>query len=326
MKQNQNNANRTLHLPPFIQQDVPLGDKNWFGTGGNAQYFATPKNNDEFSQALNIAHKHTLPITLIGQGANMLISDDGIEGLVIQSNLNSMTIVNDQFVFAGAGTTMHDLINFCLDHNLIGLEEFSGIPGTIGGSVFINLHYFQFLLSHFLVSAHVIHQHTGEIINVDNAWFNFGYNDSTLHHEPYYVLDATFKLAKVSDAECAYARGRSAEIIRHRTARYPSKNTCGSFFRNFHEHEVTLESNGKKMIHVAYYLDKIGVKGALKVGDAVVSWQHANMIVNSGNATTQDIVDVARHMQKLVQDKFGIMPQPECRLVGFQNNPFEYFI
>ncbi len=312
-----------MRLPSFIQENIPLGDKNWFGTGGNAQYFATPKNHDEFSQALNFAHAHKRPITLIGQGANMLISDDGVEGLVIQPNLNNITIIDDQLVTAGAGVTMQDLINFCLDHNLIGLEEFSGIPGTVGGSVFINLHYFQFLLSHFLVSAHVMHQQTGEIINVDNTWFNFGYNDSTLHHKPYYVLDATFKLTKVSEIECAYARGRSAEIIRHRTARYPSKNTCGSFFRNFHAHEVSLESNGKKMIHVAYYLDKIGVKGALKVGNAMVSWQHANMIVNCGNATTQDIVDVARKMQKLVKEHFGIMPQTECRLVGFKHFPLK---
>lgn len=320
MKQFKKNINHLF--PYFIQTNVSLKDKNWFGTGGPAEFFATPTTAEDFYQTLMFAKDNNLPITLIGQGANMLISDDGVKGLVINPHLNAITI-DGNLVTAGAGVTMHDLITFCLDHNLIGLEEFSGIPGSVGGSVFINLHYFQFLLSQFLVSAQVIHQETGEIKTVDNAWFQFGYNNSILHHEPYYLIEATFKLTHGTDLETSFARGRMQEIIRHRTARYPSKNTCGSFFRNFHENEVTIESNGKKMIYVAYYLDKIGVKGALKVGDAAVSWQHANMIVNNGNATTADIIAVARHMQELVHSNFGIIPQPECRLIGFDTYPFK---
>ena len=118
-----------------------------------------------------------------------------------------------------------------------------------------------------------------------------------------------------------YAKGRSEEMIRHRAKRYPTAYTCGSFFRNFHEHEVTLMSQGKKLIYVAYYLDKIGVKGQLLVGDAVVSYQHANMIVNRGKATTADIIALAQKMQTMVLDQFGILPQPECRLIGFKQYP-----
>lgn len=94
-----------------------------------------------------------------------------------------------------------------------------------------------------------------------------------------------------------------------------------AFFRNFHDHEVTLVSNGKKMIYVAYYLDKIGVKGQLTAGDAIVSYQHANMLVNKGNATSTDLINLARTMQELVNAQFGVLPQPECRLVGFSEYP-----
>ena len=132
----------------------------------------------------------------------------------------------------------------------------------------------------------------------------------------HFVLNATFKLKKGSNSDIAYARGRRKEIIRHRTARYPTSHTCGSFFRNFHEHEVTLEINGKKMIYVAYYLDKIGVKGQLRVGDAQVSHQHANMIINRGNATSTDIITLAQEMQRLVYEQFGVMPQPECKIIN----------
>lgn len=311
-------------LPSIIQQNVPLADKNWFKTGGSANYYAQPTSSDEFAQALAFAQNNNLEIFILGEGANILVSDAGYQGLVIRPFLKEISLTsldNSVLVTTGAGVTIPDLILYCLERNIIGLEEFSGIPGTVGGSVYINLHYFQFLLEQFLHSAQVINKKTGTIISVDPRWFNFGYNTSKLMEEEYYLVSATFKLTKVSDIETAYARGRRAEIIRHRISRYPSSHTCGSFFRNFLPHEVTLESNSKKMIYIAYYLDKIGVKGQLSVGDAIVSHQHANMIVNKGNATSHDIIVLARTMQQLVKDQFGIIPQPECRLIGFTQYP-----
>lgn len=309
----------------IIQQNIPLSDKNWFRTGGNARFYARTTTPQEFQQALTFASIHALPIFVLGEGANILISDEGFDGLVIHPALTNIESVdfNHEYalVTAGAGVSFPDLINWCLDHGVKGLEEFSGIPGTVGGSVFINIHYFEFLLSNFLEHAVVIDKTTGIITHVDNMWFQFGYNTSTLHQDSHYLLSATFKLKKVDALQAAFAKGRSTEIIRHRRQRYPYAGTCGSFFRNFHEHEVTLTSAGKKLIFVAYYLDKLGVKGHLSVGNAIVSYQHANMIVNKGNATTNDIVQLVRTMQQLVFDNFGILPQPECRLIGFKKYP-----
>jgi UDP-N-acetylmuramate dehydrogenase len=308
-----------------IQHNIPLHDKNWFATGGPARYFAEPKTANEFAQALSFARENNLSIFVLGQGANILISDEGYNGLVIRPQLNDAAVVytnNDEVhITVGAGMSMHDLIEWCLDHHLIGMEEFSGIPGTIGGSVYINLHYYEFLLSHFFIQGSVIEKATGKIITVSHDWFHFGYNQSTLHDETYYLVSATLKVKKVSDLQTAFARGRRVEIIRHREKRYPAKNTCGSFFRNFHDTEVTLMSGNKKLIWVAYYLDKIGVKGALKIGDAIVSHQHANMLVNLGKATSTDIILLAKEMQQLVKNQFGIVPQPECRLIGFEKYP-----
>lgn len=319
LDQNINNA--PFLKSALIQNNIPLHDKNWFATGGPAKFFAQPTSAAEFQQALTFAHQNALAIFILGKGANILISDEGFDGLVIQPQLTHLEIIEEHLVKAGAGVSMHDLIEFCLAHNLIGLEEFSGIPGTVGGSVYINLHYFQFLLEQFLVRATVIHAKTGMLEIVNPAWFKFGYDQSRLQEEEYYLLDATFILKKATDLEIAFARGRRVEIIRHRVSRYPSKNTCGSFFRNFHDHEVTLTSNGKKMIYVAYYLDKLGLKGQLQVGDAIVSYQHANMLVNQGKATSTDIITLARMMQEKVRDAYRIIPQPECRLVGFKEYP-----
>jgi UDP-N-acetylmuramate dehydrogenase len=310
---------------PLIQEHVSLADKNWFGTGGIARFFCEPTTIEQFQEALTFAHQHNLAIFVLGEGANVLISDDGFNGLVIRPALRTITHSahknQETLLQAGAGVPMNALIEYCLAHNLLGLEEFSGIPGTVGGSVYINLHYFEFLLAQFLVSGTVINHTTGAIETVTNEWFAFGYDNSRLHAQEYYLLNATFKVRLGTDLEIAYASGRRKEIIRHRISRYPTKNTCGSFFRNFHEHEVTLTSNGKKMIYVAYYLDKIGVKGQLWQAGASVSYQHANMLVHNGSASSTDLINLARHMQKLVLQEFNIIPQPECILIGFDTYP-----
>lgn len=307
-----------------IRHNVSLVDKNWFQTGGNARYFAEPQTAQESADVLQFAVDRHLPIFLLGNGANILISDEGFNGLVIRPQFTHIThSIGDKkaYVTAGAGVGLSTLIDYCLGHRLVGLEEFSGIPGTIGGAVYINLHYFEFLLSHFLVHATVADMKSGTIEQVSNDWFAFGYNWSRLHEKKHVLIDATFSVQQSSESATAYAQGRRAEIVRHRSKRYPQQGTCGSFFRNFYENEVALEVGGKKIIWVAYYLDKIGIKGELSVGNAVVSHQHANMIVNSGRATSRDIITLARSMQKRVYDAFGILPQPECQLIGFSPYP-----
>lgn len=306
-----------------LQEHVPLADKNWFKTGGLARYYCEPKNEQEFAQALAFAASNNLEVFTLGSGANVLISDDGFDGLIIRPGLKNIqhTLTDNlgALVNAGAGTDFGDLIEYCLHHNLMGLEEFSGIPGTVGGSVYINIHYYEFLLAQFLTQATVINKKTGQLLTVDNAWFAFGYDTSTLHQQEYYLLSATFAVKQATALEIAHAQGRRQEIIRHRVRRYPTSGTCGSFFRNFSAQEVA--NTDKKLIFVAYYLDKIGVKGELQVGGATVSYQHANMLVNKGFATSADIINLARQMQELVLKSFGIIPQAECQFIGFKQNP-----
>lgn len=324
MKQSEStiHTQNTILPPECIEADVSLKERNWFNTGGNARFFAEPSSIQMLRDVVGYAKQQQLPIHILGSGANVLISDEGFDGLIISPAFKECTVLPGAHVRAGSGVSVAALIDFCLESGLLGLEEFSGIPGAVGGSVYINLHYFQFLFSHFLVSAHVLDMNTLEVIEVDNAWFNFGYNSSKLNEKQHLLIDATFALKPANALAVAHARGRQQEIIRHRQQRYPRSHTCGSFFRNFHENEVTFVSNGKKMIYVAYYLDKLGIKGQLSSGDAIVSYQHANMIVNKGNATTADIINLACTMQEMVRGAFKIVPQPECQLIGFIKYPF----
>lgn len=310
----------------IIEKNISLRDKNWFQTGGNARFFAEPSNAQEFCDALTYARDNQLELFTLGQGANILIADEGFDGLVIRPRLRSIEIQTGDnaivYVTAGAGLTMDSLIEWCLERGIFGLEEFSGIPGTVGGSTYMNLHYYQFALDQFLDRAEIINADDGTQKIVDKSWFNFGYDHSALQQKKYYLLNATFKLTQNHDPiAIAHARGRRTEIVRHRVNRYPSKNTCGSFFRNFHEDEVFLTINNKKIIYVAYYLDRIGVKGTFSVGEAYVSHQHANMLVTKEGATSKDIIILARGLQQKVFDQFGIMPQPECQLIGFPEWP-----
>lgn len=303
-----------------IQQNVSLAEKNWFRTGGNASFYAEPEQEVEVQELLLFASKKEMPTTVIGQGANILISDEGISGLVISPQLDTLEVnVEHNTVTAGAGISMERLIQFSLDCGLVGLEVFSGIPGTVGGAVFINLHYFSSLIQHFLSSARVIEVATGKIIDVDVDWFRFGYNDSRLHDRTFYLLQATFLLSRASSEKVAYAQGRRVEIINHRQRRYPPRRTCGSFFRNFFSYEV--EKCPGKVTHVAYYLDVVGARRHNASTPAYVSFQHANMIVSKPGAITADIIAVARMMQQRVYEEFGVIPQPECRLLGFSRNP-----
>jgi UDP-N-acetylmuramate dehydrogenase len=306
----------------LIQESISLHDKNWFATGGNARFYAEPETEQDFQQALAFARGRSLDIFVLGEGANILISDQGFDGLVIRPMLKQLTFQPDaELVTAGAGVRLPDLINNCLDNGLSGLEEFSGIPGTVGGAVYINIHYFEFLLSQFLVKARVIDGQTGEVFDVDPSWFHFGYNQSKLLEKKHFLLSATFKLKPVTELEAMYAKGRRDEIIRHRQQRYPRSNTCGSFFRNFHADEIPFKINDKTIPFVAYYLDKIGVKGALRVGNATVSHQHANMIVTLPGATSSDVIELVRTMQHKVFEAYGIVPQSECQFVGFKAEP-----
>lgn len=309
-----------------LATNVPLAPMTWFRTGGPARFFAEPRDAAAFCHAVNAAQGKGAPLFVLGEGANVLISDDGFDGIVVRPRNAAIQLrpgddTQHTCVTAGAGTHLQDLIDYCLANNLCGLEDFSGIPGTVGGSVYINVHYFEALLSQFLVSARVVAAGTGSIETVDNEWFRFGYDTSRLHERKNYLLDATFRLRTETQADTAYARGRRDEIIRHRMRRYPTERTCGSFFRNFLPDEVPFETNGKKITAVAYYLDRVGVKGELRVGNAAVSHKHANMIVTSEGAASADVAALARRMQELVRDAFGLVPQPECQLVGFERSP-----
>lgn len=311
----------------MLEEQVSLKAYTWFQVGGAARYFARPKNEAEFQALIGFKKREQILLHILGQGANSLISDEGFSGIVLLLQLKEMKMMDytdDQsLLVVGAGCSVEEVINYMLDQKLVGLEEFSGIPSSIGGALFINLHYFQFLISQFVFQAKVYDVTKEEILIVDNAWFCFGYDDSTLKRNTHYILlEATFLLKKASNQEIAFARGRSVEIIRHRKSRFPYEKTCGCFFKNFSKDQDGLMlSEGKKIVAAGYYLDQLGIKGTLKRGNSFVSSKHANMITHNGGGTATEIIEIARIMQQKTFEKFGLFLEPECALIGFDRYP-----
>lgn len=317
-----------MNIPEIIRSNISLQDKNWFCTGGAAQWYSEPATHEEISAALAWAHAHKIPVSLLGQGANILVHDSGVPGLVVRLALDEFSALttpgpdhHKKLVRIGAGVPLSQAIEKSLDAQLLGLEEFSGIPGTIGGSVYINVHYYEYLLSNFLISGTIIAADGTEIKTVPAEWFELGYDSSRLQKKDYYLLDALFSLTPGTSDAIIFARGRRTEIIRHRTKRYPHERTCGSFFRNFHPTEIARHPHLTPVIYAGYYLDLVGVKGTLKSGHARVSHQHANMLIADPGATSHDIITLARKMQELVWHRFGILLQPECQFIGFSHYP-----
>ncbi|MDQ1328767.1 MAG: UDP-N-acetylmuramate dehydrogenase, partial [Candidatus Poribacteria bacterium] len=215
-----------------IKENVPLKPYMTFKIGGQARFFCEPSNSDEVIEAISFAKENKLPAFVLGLGANILVSDNGFNGLVIRQK-NEAILVKDNIITAQAGVAVENLINTALAENLIGVEDFSGIPSSVGGALYINLHYFDAFIANFVRSAKVLDRETLKVQEVDSSWFNFNYDSSRLKTDKDHVLlEAHFDLKKVDDYTKHEAIGKSKEIIRTRKYKYPSEPSVGSIFQN----------------------------------------------------------------------------------------------
>ena len=155
-----------------MRNDVSLAPLTWFKTGGTAKYLSEPATLEELKNDLAFAAKNGLPFEVLGEGANTLVSDEGYTGMIIHPVNKELKLTEREDCFyleAGAGAKVQDAIDYALERKALGLEEFSGLPGTIGGAAFINAHFFEFFLADFLVSAVVVSP-SGETKEVSKDW------------------------------------------------------------------------------------------------------------------------------------------------------------
>jgi UDP-N-acetylmuramate dehydrogenase len=283
-----------------------------FKIGGPADLFYEARSADELAAAIGAAREHGVPFFLLGLGANILIGDRGFRGLVIRNVARRLDFDRQAgTVRAESGAVVWpDLIEAAIAHGLSGLEHYVGIPSTVGGALWQNLHFLSpaparertMFIAEVTKGAEILTVQ-GERRDVDAEYFEFGYDDSVLHHRPDVVLAATFQL---EPGDPGRMRRIVEENLQWRRERHPPLDTepsAGSIFKK-------IEGIGAGRL-----IDECGLKGT-RVGGAMVTHRHANIFINTGGATAADVRALIRRCQEEVEGRTGYRLEVEIGLVG----------
>lgn len=287
-----------------IKKQVPLSRYTFTKTGGPAEYLAFPQNQDELAKLVTTANLDQIPLTIIGNASNLIIRDGGIAGLVIiLTKMNEIT-TKDNYVTAQAGARIIDTAFFAAKKGLSGLEFAAGIPGSVGGAVFMNAGAYGGETAAVVQSVRVLTQ-TGEFKEYSNQEMQFSYRHSLVQENGDIVVSATFILHQGSKNKIL-AEMQYLNALRQykQPLEYPS---CGSVFKRPAGHFV-----GPMIIQA-------GLQGK-QVGGAQNSTKHAGFIVNKGGATATDYLDLIQLIQRKVKEKFNLDLQTEVRIIGKSEN------
>lgn len=286
-----------------IKEHEPLAHYTNTKTGGPADWLAFPVDVAQVQQLVDYCHQTGLALTVIGNASNLIVRDGGIEGLVMILTRMQTVKVEGTMVTAAAGAYYIEVTKIARDHSLTGLEFAAGIPGSIGGAIFMNAGAYggetKTVVDHVTVM-----ERDGQIHQLSNEEMDFGYRHSAVQASGAIVLDATFAL-KLGDQNAITAQ--MEDLNARRAAKQPLElPSCGSVFKR-----PTSYFAGK-LIHDA------GLQGYTS-GGAQVSTKHAGFIVNVNHGTATDYLNVIHHVQETVQEKFGVQLETEVRIIGRQS-------
>ncbi|MEM6252414.1 MAG: UDP-N-acetylmuramate dehydrogenase [Cyanobacteria bacterium P01_D01_bin.156] len=280
----------------------PLANLTTFKVGGPAEWFVAPRSVSELQAAVQWANAEGLPITRLGAGSNLLISDRGLPGLVICTRYLRHTQFDDTGrVTAAAGMPMATLAWKVAKRGWKGLVWTVGIPGTVGGAVVMNAGAHGSDTQAILVSTEVLNP-DGSLETLSPDHLQFKYRTSVLQNDSRIVTQATFQLEPGYDPKAVRAE-TSADLEQRRTTQPYHLPSCGSVFRN------------PKPKSAGWLIEQSGLKGFM-VGQAQVAERHANFILNCGGATASDIFKLIRHVQATVDDRWSLQLRPEVQILG----------
>ncbi|MDN5279733.1 MAG: UDP-N-acetylmuramate dehydrogenase [Clostridiales bacterium] len=294
----------------LLRRNVPLRDYVTFRLGGPAELFFDATNRESFVQAINYARGNKIPCFILGGGSNLVVSDSGIDGLVVKNSCRDFSLINaeERQIVVSAGFDLGELVKIAHENSLAGAEYFTGIPGSVGGAIFGNAGAYGRSVADVLIDAEVLFP-DGTIHTVPNSFFKFDYRTSVLKTTPYIVLSARFQLAP-GDREEIMAK--MLDIKEQRKGKHPDKSVgcAGSFFKNL----PPLPGEDRRRAAGAV-LEKAGAKG-MSYGGASVFAKHANFIINEGKATSEDVKILAQLLKEKVLQNFGIQLTEEVLYVG----------
>jgi UDP-N-acetylmuramate dehydrogenase len=294
-----------------LERDVPLAPLTTFRIGGPADFLYRARTPDELARVVGLAAELGVPSFLLGRGANILVGDRGFRGLVIRCEVSGIDFLDETLVRAGAGVeTYPDLIDATVARGLGGLHHFVGIPSTVGGALWQNLHFLSpaperertVFIEEMLESAEILTEE-GERRTVSVEYFEFGYDKSILHERNDTVLSATFRLTPTPIEEL---RRVQRENLEWRDERHPDLwlyPCVGSIFRK-------IDGVGAGRL-----IDQCGLKGHLH-GGAGIFHKHANIIVNLGGASARDVMTLIEVARESVARETGHELITEITFVG----------
>jgi len=293
-----------------LKRDEPLAPYTTFRIGGPADLMYNATTADDLANAVLSARELNVNYFVLGLGANILIGDKGFRGLVIRNTSNSFSFSDDGRLSVESGAVVGEIIPKAVERGWSGLEHYVGIPSTIGGAVWQNLHFLEpaperkrtMFIADVFESAEIFSEESDRRI-VDRDYMQFGYDTSILHTRKDVVLSATFKLAP---GDTAIMHRIMQENLSWRGSRHPWLQfhpSAGSIFKK-------IEGVGAGRL-----VDQCGLKG-FRHGDAQISHIHANIMVNLGNATAKDVRELIVIAQRAVEDRFGLHLEPEISFVG----------
>ncbi|MDP3976087.1 MAG: UDP-N-acetylmuramate dehydrogenase [bacterium] len=280
-----------------IQTQVELKLLTWMKVGGPADFFAEVETEGELIEAFSFAREQRIPIVYLGQGSNMIIPDEGIRGLVVRL-MNDNTVFPEPadgttvLVTAECGKILSRLIVDCKKRVISGLNNFIGIPGTVGAAVRGNI---GIPIQEFGELVETVKVFDGENFReLPASECDFRYRGSRIKDEYWLVWSVRLRVPKESPTN-------SDELLLSRVAKQPKGSSCGSFFKN---------PDPKNGLVAGRLIDECGLKG-LRLGGAFISEKHANFLMNDGSATATDVLSLARKVRQEVLDKKGILLQNE---------------
>lgn len=279
----------------------PMKNHTSFKTGGEADVYVKADSAENIIKAVDILKEENIDYIIIGNGSNLLVSDKGFKGVVIEigSLMNKIT-VEGRKIYAQAGALLSSLSAAAADNGLTGLEFASGIPGSVGGAVFMNAGAYDGEIKDVIIGADVINKN-GEIIRLSKDELELSYRSSVIEKKGYIVIGAEFELKEGSKEAI---KEKMADFAARRRDKQPlNYPSAGSTFKR------------PEGYFAGKLIEDSGLKGKT-IGGAQVSEKHAGFIINTGNATSSDILELMDCCIETVYNKFGVRLEPEVRFIG----------
>jgi UDP-N-acetylmuramate dehydrogenase len=293
-----------------VRRDVVLAPMTTFRVGGPADLFVEPRSAAEIVDALSTASAAGVPVTVLGGGSNVLVSDAGVRGLVLRPRGGEVQRLDDRHVRADAAVTVNGLVRWTISHSAAGIEAWAGTPGTVGGAIFGNAHFGGVLISE-LVTAVELADRGGNVRAVPASDMAFGYDSSRLQRTHEVLLTATFA---VGSGAAASLRQTARQSLAYRKRTQPLETpSAGCIFQN-PQRGIDRVPDGIPWSAGAL-VDRAGLKGS-GLGGARVSPTHANFIVNDGGATAAEIRGLIDRCRLAVREQFGVSLREEIVYLG----------